>query len=95
MMSERPLHLAPGELRYLQSQRTPRGSFLSDGEPQQHLTEIRDPSTNRRHCKKLIEVCGDGGGFILGSGCEIASDAPFANIQALVNAGKKYGPYRK
>jgi uroporphyrinogen-III decarboxylase len=45
--------------------------------------------------KDFIELCRGSGGFILGSGCEIASDAPFANIQAFVNAGKKYGTYRK
>jgi len=59
------------------------------------LQKLGTPQQIADYCKKLIEVCGDGGGFILGFGCEIASDAPFANIQALVNAGKKYGPYRK
>jgi uroporphyrinogen-III decarboxylase len=59
------------------------------------LQKIGTPQQIEDYCKKLIEVCGEGGGFILGSGCEIASDAPFANIQALVNAGKKYGTYRK
>jgi uroporphyrinogen-III decarboxylase len=59
------------------------------------LQKLGTPQQIEDYCKKLIEVCGDGGGFILGSGCEIASDAPFVNIQALVNAGKKYGFYRK
>jgi uroporphyrinogen-III decarboxylase len=40
-------------------------------------------------------ILGEKGGFTLGSGCEIASDAPFENIQALVEAGKEYGVYRK
>ena len=59
------------------------------------LQKLGIPQQIEDYCKKLIEVCGDGGGFILGSGCEIASNALFANIQALVNAGKKFGTYRK
>ena len=45
----------------------------------------------------MIEPVNPGGkgGFILGPGCEIASDAPFENIQALVEAGKESGVYRK
>ncbi len=52
-------------------------------------------SISSQQIKDFIEVCRGSGGFILGSGCEIASDAPFANLQALVHAGKKYGFCRK
>ncbi|MHA1310631.1 MAG: uroporphyrinogen decarboxylase family protein [Candidatus Helarchaeota archaeon] len=47
-----------------------------------------------KYCKRIIEKCKEGGGFILGSGCEVASDAKFINVQAMINAGKKYGIYK-
>ena len=69
--------------------------FCLMGNVNSTLQKLGTPKEIEKYCKKLIEVCGEGGGFILGSGCEIASDAPFENIQAIVDAGKKYGPYRK
>ncbi|HUY01421.1 MAG TPA: uroporphyrinogen decarboxylase family protein [Candidatus Deferrimicrobium sp.] len=69
--------------------------FCLMGNVNSTLQKLGTPQQIEDYCKKLIEVCGEGGGYILGSGCEIASDAPFENVQAIVNAGKKYGVYRK
>jgi hypothetical protein len=44
------------------------------------------------YCKKLIEVVGKDGGFILGPGSAIDYARP-ENIKAMIGAAKKYGKY--
>ncbi len=48
-----------------------------------------------KESKKLIETVGEGGGFILSSGCEVAFDAPIENVKAIIDAAYKYGYYRQ
>jgi uroporphyrinogen decarboxylase len=43
--------------------------------------------------KDAIKTAGEGGGFILSPGCEVAPQSPPENIMAMVNAVKKYGTY--
>jgi uroporphyrinogen-III decarboxylase len=46
------------------------------------------------YCKKLIEVCGKGGGFILdGATAGVPDDAKYENVKAMFDAAKKYGVY--
>ena len=45
------------------------------------------------YCRKLIEEVGEGGGFILASGCEIPPDAKPENVAAMREAVEKYGKY--
>jgi len=47
-----------------------------------------------RECKRLIEACKEGGGFILSSSCEVPADAPFENVKTMKDAALKYGSYR-
>jgi MtaA/CmuA family methyltransferase len=42
-------------------------------------------------CRELIEVCKQGGGFILGPGCAMAPGTPTENIHALVESARRYG----
>jgi hypothetical protein len=42
------------------------------------------------YCKQLIEDCAEGGGFILGSECEVPWDSKPENIRAIIEAAKKY-----
>ncbi|MEE8414171.1 MAG: uroporphyrinogen decarboxylase family protein [Dehalococcoidales bacterium] len=56
------------------------------------LLEVGSPSEVEEYCKKLIEVCGKGGGFILGPGSSIDCAKP-ANIKAMIDAAHKYGQY--
>ena len=45
------------------------------------------------YCKKLIEVVGKDGGFILAAGCEIAPNARPENVKAMIDAVKQCGYY--
>ena len=50
----------------------------------------KDVSTEARKC---IDAAGEGGGFILSSGCEIPLDAPHENVKSMVEAARRYGGY--
>lgn len=45
------------------------------------------------YCKQLIEDCAAGGGFILGTECEVPWDAKRENVRAIIEAAEKYGRY--
>ncbi|MFX1474619.1 MAG: uroporphyrinogen decarboxylase family protein [Promethearchaeota archaeon] len=51
------------------------------------------PEAVEQAAKSCIEQAAAKGRFILSSGCEIPPLAPLPNIQAMVNAAKKYGRY--
>jgi len=59
-------------------------SILNVGEPKQ----VKD------YCKRLIEVVGKGGGFILDGAIGIPDDAKPENVMAMVEAVHEYGVYR-
>jgi hypothetical protein len=59
-------------------------SLLSTGTPE----EVKE------HCRKLIEICGKGGGYILAAGSS-AEKTPLENVRAMMAAVKEYGVYRK
>lgn len=48
----------------------------------------------KEYCRKLIEVCAPGGGFILSAGAGVDNANP-DNIRAVMAAAKEYGVYRK
>jgi Uroporphyrinogen decarboxylase (URO-D) len=52
------------------------------------------PQEVKEYCRKLIEVCGKGGGYILTGGAQV-HDAAAGNLRALVDAAKEYGVYRR
>ncbi len=61
----------------------PSGLMLNTGSPQ----EVRD------YCKKLTDVCGKGGGFIMGSELPLLM-AKLENVKAMEDFTKEYGVYR-
>jgi len=58
------------------------------------LTAMGSPEDVMGQCRKLIENCGEGGGFILSSACEVPINAPFENILSIKKAVEEYGWYR-
>jgi uroporphyrinogen-III decarboxylase len=52
------------------------------------------PQEVKEYCRKLIEVCGQGGGFILAPGCVDVAAKP-ENINAMMEAAREYGTYRQ
>ncbi len=45
------------------------------------------------YCKKLIDVVGRDGGFILAAGCEIPPNARPENVKAMIDAAARFGYY--
>jgi uroporphyrinogen-III decarboxylase len=52
------------------------------------------PADVKAACKKLIETCGPGGGYVLAPGCN-AENPKMENLKAMLAAVKEYGVYRK
>ncbi len=53
-----------------------------------------NPQDVKEYCRKLIEVCGQGGGYILAAGC-VADNPRLENLQAMMAAAREYGNYKK
>ncbi len=51
------------------------------------------PADIKAYCKKLIEVCGKGGGYILSLGSGVDKCDP-ANLHAIIEAAQEYGVYK-
>ena len=48
------------------------------------------PEEVEAYCKRLIDEVGEGGGFILSSGCGVPHDAKPENMRALIETGNTY-----
>jgi uroporphyrinogen-III decarboxylase len=59
------------------------------------LLALGSPSEVDEYCHRLIEEVGKGGGFILGTGCELAPNAKPENVKAMFESVVKYGYYGK
>jgi hypothetical protein len=53
------------------------------------LLSLGTPAEVTAYCQKLITQVGEGGGFILGSGCSVPYDAKVENVRAMVQAGNE------
>ncbi|HLE17693.1 MAG TPA: uroporphyrinogen decarboxylase family protein [Syntrophales bacterium] len=58
------------------------------------LTISGSPKDVKEYCRKLIEGCGKGGGFILTSGA-VGNGARLENLRAMMEAVREYGVYKK
>jgi len=56
------------------------------------LLSTGTPQDVRAYCRRLIEVCAPGGGYILSSGASV-DNAPPENLHAMVEAAMEYGVY--
>jgi uroporphyrinogen-III decarboxylase len=70
------------------------GNYCLMGNVSSTLQKMGNPQQIEDACIKLIKTAGEGGGFILSSGCEVPIDAPFANVKAIVDSAHKHGIYR-
>jgi uroporphyrinogen-III decarboxylase len=52
------------------------------------------PQDVKEYCRKLIETCGKGGGYILAAGT-VGSGPKIENLRAMVEAAREYGVYKK
>ena len=69
-----------------------RATFLGPVNPEL-LWGAKSPAEVESAAREAIEVLGPGGGLILGPGCALGAETLGANIQALVEAARKYGVY--
>jgi len=58
------------------------------------LITTGSPKAVKEYCRKLIEVCGKGGGYILAAGT-IAENPKLENLRAMMEAAREYGVYKK
>lgn len=56
------------------------------------LQALGTPQEMKEYCEKLIDVIGDGGGYILSSGCAVPIDAKFENVKAMIDTAKNHLP---
>jgi hypothetical protein len=54
------------------------------------LLTLGKPEEVEAYCKRLIDEVGDGGGFMLTTGCECPIDVKPENLRAMVETGKSY-----
>lgn len=57
------------------------------------LLQLGSPSEVDDYCKRLIQVCGKGGGFILRSDTNAIQDAKPENVKTMLDSARKYGVY--
>ncbi len=51
------------------------------------------PAEVKEECKKLIDICAPGGGYILSSGAAGVTEAKPENLHAMIEAAKEFGKY--
>jgi hypothetical protein len=67
--------------------------FCIQGNVPSSLIVTGSPADVKEYCRKLIEGCGKGGGYILGAGC-VADNPKLENLRAMMSAVKQFGVYR-
>jgi len=70
-----------------------KGHMCIAGDVPAALSALGTPEEVGEYCKKLIDVVGEGGGFILSSGCTVPVDCKIENLKAMVNTAKSYYPH--
>jgi hypothetical protein len=58
------------------------------------LLKLGTPDEVSAYCRKLIDVVGEGSGFVLSSGCSVPVDARLDNVKAMVDTARNYNPHR-
>lgn len=58
------------------------------------LLQVGTPKEVKEYCRRLIETCGQGGGYILAAGNASAERANLDNLRAMQEAALEYGVYK-
>ncbi len=66
------------------------GHMCISGDVQASLLSLGRPDEVEDYCRKLIDVVGKDGGFMLTTGCECPVDASFENVKTMVDCAKNY-----
>ena len=67
-----------------------KGHMCISGDVPAGLLSLGKPEEVEAYCKRLIDEVGDGGGFMLTTGCECPIDVKPENLRAMVDTGKSY-----
>ncbi|MCP4754266.1 MAG: hypothetical protein GY866_25560 [Proteobacteria bacterium] len=67
-----------------------RGHMCISGDVPAGLLALGKPEEVEAYCKRLIDEVGDGGGFMLTTGCECPIDVKSENLRAMVETGRSY-----
>ncbi|MBM3154550.1 MAG: hypothetical protein FJ008_04370 [Chloroflexi bacterium] len=69
-----------------------RGHMCIMGDVPASLSSLGTPDEMEAYCSRLIDTIGEGGGFILSSGCELPADTKFENFKAMIDTAKMHRP---
>lgn len=67
-----------------------KGHMCLMGDVPPAMLKLGTPEEVTAYVKRLIDVVGEGGGFILSTGCDCPIDAKPENVRALIETGKTY-----
>lgn len=70
-----------------------KGHMCIAGDVPAALLSLGTPEEVEAYCKKLIDVVGEGGGFIMSTGCTCPVECKFENLKAMVDTAKNYYPH--
>lgn len=66
------------------------GHMCISGDVPASLLTVGNPEEVAEYCRRLVDEVGEGGGFMLTTGCECPIDAKPENLRAMVETGKEY-----
>ena len=82
-----------GATDIFQAKKVLGGHMCLMGDVPAALLKLGSVEQVQAYVRRLCEEVGDGGGYILGSGCSVPVDAKAENVRAMIETGKLYGAY--
>ncbi len=79
-----------GTTDIFQAKEVLRDHMCISGDVPAALLSLGKPEEIVEYCKRVIDEVGDGGGFMLTTGCECPVDVKPENLRAMVETGKSY-----
>ena len=70
-----------------------KGHMCIAGDVPAALLSLGTPEEVEAYCRKLIDVVGEGGGFILSTGCTCPVECRMENFRAMIDTAKTYYPH--